>query len=468
MARRLGVSEMAIRKLLRRLGWKAALPVQAEWSFSGRATANPNLSGSAPAAASSAPSSPAQDANPNLSAFGSIEGSALVSQDKDPDHRCADRLLARLGLLEDAPPLFGSATAVPRAGVLLALPVLVASGVFECAQKIYGSLGPAFYGLRTSLLTLLLMALWRIKRPEGLKEYSPQNLGQVLGLDRAPEVKTLRRKLARLAAAQRAAPFGQALARQRVAARGAVMGFLYVDGHVRVYHGQRTLPKAHVARMRISLPATSDYWVNDNAGDPLFVVTAEANAGLAKMLPGILQQARTLVGSRRVTAIFDRGGFSFKLFQQILDAGFDLITYRKAPFRRVPRRCFHRRQLRRDGRTLAYVLADQEVRLHRGKLRLRQVTRLTEDGHQTPVLTSRRDLAEVELAYEMFNRWRQENFFKYMIEEYALDALVEHAAVPDEPAREVPNPAWAALTAQLHQAYAQLDRLEQEYGAEAL
>ena len=95
---------------------------------------------------------------------------SAASHDTDPGDRCADRLLARLGLLEDAPPLFGSATAVPGAGVLLALPVLVASGVFECAQKIYGSLGPAFYGLRTSLLTLLLMALWRIKRPEGLKE----------------------------------------------------------------------------------------------------------------------------------------------------------------------------------------------------------------------------------------------------------------------------------------------------------
>src|SRR5271157_3418878 len=311
MARRLGVSEMAIRKLLRRLGWKAALPVQAEWSFSGRATANPNLSGSAPAAASSAPSSPAQDANPNLSAFGSIEGSALVSQDKDPDHRCADRLLARLGLLEDAPPLFGSATAVPRAGVLLALPVLVASGVFECAQKIYGSLGPAFYGLRTSLLTLLLMALLRIKRPEALKERSPQDLGRVLGLDRAPEVKTLRRKLAALAAVGRAAPFGQALAQRRVAARGAALGFLYVDGHVRVYHGHKyKLPKAHVPQMRISLPATSDYWVNDTCGDPLFVVTAEANAGLVKMLPGILGQVRPLVGKRRVTVAFDRGGYS--------------------------------------------------------------------------------------------------------------------------------------------------------------
>ena len=168
-------------------------------------------------------------------------------------------MFASLGLLEDAAPLFSSATAVPRAGVLLALPVLVASGVFECAQKVYGTLGPAFYGLRTSVLTLLLMALWRIKRPEGLKEHSPQDLGRVLGLDRAPEVKTLRRKLASLAAVGRAADFGRALAEQRVALRGAALGFLYVDGHVRVYHGQHRLPKTHVTRLRISLPATSDY-----------------------------------------------------------------------------------------------------------------------------------------------------------------------------------------------------------------
>ena len=56
------------------------------------------------------------------------------------------------------------------------------------------------------------------------------------------------------------------------------MGFLYVDGHVRVYHGQHALPKAHVARMRISMPATSDYWVNDSSGDPLFVVRIDAEA----------------------------------------------------------------------------------------------------------------------------------------------------------------------------------------------
>ena len=105
---------------------------------------------------------------------------------------------------------------------------------------------------------------------------------RLLGLDRAPEVKTLRRKLARLAAHGRAAEFGRALAQRRVAQRGAAIGFLYVDGHVRVYHGQHRLPKAHVAQMRLSMPATSDYWVNDTEGDPLFVVTAEANASLSR------------------------------------------------------------------------------------------------------------------------------------------------------------------------------------------
>jgi transposase len=444
IARRTGVSEMAIRKLLRRMGWKERALQSALLPLEG-----------------------AEPANPKLSAFSS-SAVAARSGDTDPADRRGDRLLAYLGLLDDAAPLFSSGTGLTRAGVLLALPALVTGGVFECAQKIYGNLGPAFYGLRTSLLTLLLMALWRIKRPEALKEHSPQDLGRVLGLDRAPEVKTLRRKLARLAACGRAAEFGRALAQRRVGLRASVVGFLYVDGHVRVYHGQHRLPKAHVARMRLSMPATSDYWVNDMAGDPLFVVTAEANAGLAKMLPAILEQVRSLVGDRRVTVVFDRGGYSPKLFRQILAGGFDLLTYRKGRYPHVPRQSFGPHRTRQDGRLITYTLADQEVRLVKGKLRLRQVTRRMNNGHQTPILTSRRDLPAAQVAYRMFERWRQENFFKYLREEYALDALAEYAVVPDDPTREVPNPARTAAEAKLRQAQAHLDRLQAEYGLEAL
>jgi transposase len=479
IAQRIGVSEKAVRKLLRRSGWTAATAAQEPLLPLPLVPADPNVSAISSAPSSTAPAAPlagrptdaenaAVGADPNLSALGAMPDDPLpVSFDADPTDRSGDRLLAYLGLLDDAAPLFRSGGRIPRAGVLLALPALVSSGVFAIARDVYGSLGPAFYGLRTTIVALLLLALLRIKRPEGLKEHAPEELGRLLGLDRAPEVKTLRRKLSRLASIGRATEFGRALARRRVADRGAAMGFLYVDGHVRVYHGQRTLPKAHVARMRLSMPATTDYWVNDAAGDPLFVVTADANAGLVTMLPPVLEEVRGLVGERRVTVVFDRGGYSPTLFRRLITTGFDILTYRKGRLPRIARSRFQRHEAILDGRPVSYVLADQGVRLLGGSLRLRQVTRLSEDGHQTPILTSRRDLLAVEVAHRMFERWRQENFFKYLREEYALDALVDYGVVRDDPTREVPNPRWRDLDVQLRQARAELARLATEYGAEA-
>jgi len=351
--------------------------------------------------------------------------------------------------------------------VLLAIPALVDSAIFVVARKLYGRIGPAFYGLRTTVLVLLVMALLRIKRPEQLKERDPAVLGQLLGLDRAPEVKTLRRKLTRLAAYHRAEQLGVLLARHRVDQRGQVVGFLYVDGHVRAYHGKHTLPKAFVTTRRLAMPATTDYWVNDAVGDPLLVLTAEANAGLAKMLPAVLAQVREVVGKRRVTVVFDRGGYSPKLFAQILEQGFDLLTYRKGKARRIAPQRFLRRRAKLDDRWVSYALDDRAVRLLKGKLRLRQVTRQSADGHQTQVLTSRWELRDIEVAYRMFERWRQENFFKYMRQEFLLDALVDYQIEPDDPTRTVPNPERRALDKDIHAARVELAKLEQRFGAAA-
>jgi len=326
IARRLGVTENAIRKQLgpsepgRPTGF---LFPSMEGDPRGGTPWTPRLSSVVTDEASSA--CPALEGAP----LGGDEEPAWTGLDIDPRDRSVDRCLACFGWLDDAAPLFGEAKAVSGAGVLFALPGLAASGLFRLAHTLYGEIGPAFYGLRTTLLTLLLMALWRIRRPEALKERDPAVLGRILGLDRAPEVKTVRRKLTRLASYHRAERLGSELARLRVEQRGALMGFLYVDGHVRVYHGQRKIPKAHVARMRLCMPATTDYWVNDRAGEPLFVMTAPANAGLVKMLPAVLQEVRGLVGERRVTIVFDRGGWSPKLFRRLLQDGFDILTYRE-------------------------------------------------------------------------------------------------------------------------------------------
>lgn len=463
IAGKLGLSEKAIRKRLRRLGWQPS-PESAKPdllfheethhdAFSGPDVSRqlihkPELAGAS---------------KPQSVRGNNIEPSA-ESQDPNPLDRTLDRLLAALGLIEDAAPVFVHADSLPRAGVLLAIPPLVASGVLSVARRVYGTIGPAFYGLRTTVVTYILLALLRIPRPETLKEYAPNDLGRIVGLDRLPEVKTLRRKLARLASRKASQQFGRELARHRVAERGRLFGFLYIDGHVRTYHGKHTIAKGYDTRTRLAVPATTDYWVNDRKGDPLFVVTADANAAMTRMLAPLLEQARRLLGPhRRATIVFDRGGWSPKLFQKLLAMGFDILTYRKGRVRRVAEKRFVLRKAKLDGRAVKYLLHDQPVRFLKGKLRLRQVTRLSEN-HQTPVLTSRWDLRDIVVAYRMFERWRQENFFKYLREEYLIDALTDYEVEPDDPQRSVPNPARKALDKELRKARAHLNKMKETYG----
>jgi hypothetical protein len=312
------------------------------------------------------------------------------------------------------------------------------------------------------------MALLRIKRPEHLKEKDPAAFGRLLGLDRAPEVKTLRRRLTRLAAHHCAEQLGAELARMRVDQRGHLMGFLYVDGHVRAYHGERPISSnAYVARRHLAMPASTDYWINDSSGDPLLVITGEVDAALTKAMPRLLREVREVIGDRKITIVFDRGGWSPKLFVTMIKDGFDLLTYRKGHCRRINERRFVRRRAKFDGRFVDYLLHDQPVRFLKGSLRLRQVTRLCDDGHQIQVVTSRWDLRDIEIAYRMFDRWRQENFFKYMREEFLLDALVDYQIEPEDPTHTIPNPERRVLDKELRAARADVAKLEQEFGAAA-
>lgn len=471
IAHRLGVSERAIRKLV-----GPSKSVEAEQLALAAMTSAP--ASEPPQTAVSCARSTDEDTDHQRPALANDQAGDLdhagaedepvpMSLDRDAADRSFDRQLAYVGLLDDAAAMFRDGSQVPGVGVLLAIPALLESGLLRISRKLYGEIGPAFYGLRTTLLTLLLMALLRIGRAEHLKEQDPAAFGRLLGLDRAPEVKTLRRKLTRLAAYQRAEQLGAELARRRVDQRGHLMGFLYVDGHVRAYHGQRSISQAYVARRHLAMPASTDYWVNDRVGDPLLVITGEVDAALSKAFPHLLQEVRAVVGERRVTIVFDRGGWSPKLFHRMIEEGFDILTYRKGKARRIHERRFVHRRARLDGRWVSYDLHDQPVRLLKGKLRLRQITRLCDTGHQTQVITSRADLSDIELAYRMFERWRQENFFKYMREEFLLDALADYRVEPEDPTRTIPNPERRALDKRIRTARTELAKIEQEYGAAA-
>ena len=402
------------------------------------------------------------------------EGPVLLAR---PEPRVEERQAARRGELAEAPPVITAGGQLPLAGALLILPALAVTGLLDCFEVTYGRSRAAFYGLRSLVLTVVFASLCREPRAEGLTRMDPVDVGRLLGLDRAPEVKTLRRRMARLAEQGRADQLLGALAEAHVAAHPDALGVFYVDGHVRAYHGAADVPKAHVARIRLSMPAEIDTWVADANGDGLLVWTAPPGASLVGELRRVAVEIRGLVGpDRRPTIAFDRGGWSPILFAELAAAGFDILTYRKQPCVPEPRTAFVEHAFTDDlGHAHTYWLADRNVRIaykDKGRSRYfacRQLTRLDPaTGHQTQILTTRTDPDPAPLAHAMFSRWRQENFFRYMRAHYALDGLDAYATMADDPERLAPNPARKQADRRLRDARHRLAEAEATEGRATL
>ncbi len=384
--------------------------------------------------------------------------------------RHEERLLAARGKLVAAPPLFAAAASVAKAGVLIALPAVIAQGLYEAGSQVYGALRNGFFGLDSVLSVMVLMMLLRIRNIEQLSTHAPGEFGLVLGLDRSPECKTLRRKLAELGARGQALEFQRAFTALWAAEQPDLLGFLYVDGHVRPYNGRKhRLPKTHVPRRRLCMPATTDYWVNDAFADPLFFVTAPANEGLLAILnEQVLPEVRAAAGKARVTLVMDRECWSPDNFKAWSGQGFDIMTYRKGRYDPWPEARFEEHQAGQTGRKpVLYRLAEAPLELSNG-FQVREIRCLTADGHQTSVVTTRRDMSIPDVAERMFSRWKHENYFRYMRHEFALDHLPSYATEPADAERPVPNPARKEKKKEVDALRRESNRIEREYGERAL
>jgi hypothetical protein len=401
--------------------------------------------------------------------------------------RTLERVAASVGLLEAAPLHFERADDVPNGAVLLALPALLAQGLLRHTRAHY-ELPAGFYSLETIFLVLALLALARCPSLEQARYSAPGEWGRLLGLDRIPEVKTLRAKLSVLCAQPgRAERWSTALAQEWLAASAPESaGVFYADGHVRVYHGELTaLPRRYVARQKLCLRATTDYWVNALDGQPFFVVSAPVNPGLVRMLreqivPRLLQAAPQTPapptadsaagtrGAARFTLVFDREGYSPQLFAELAGQGIAILTYHKFPDQPWPAGEFAPYHVTlTNGESISMHLAERGTRLP-NDLWVREVRRRTDSGHQVSVLSTDWQADLRVLAPRLMARWCQENFFKYMREHYGLDRLIEYGTSALPETTRVVNPAWRQADQAVRRQRAVLTRHAAAFGTASL
>ena len=260
------------------------------------------------------------------------------------------------------------------------------------------------------------------------------------------------------------------------------VGLFYADGHVRVYHGSLTeLPRRYVARERLCLRATTDYWVNGLGGAPFFVLTQPVNPGLLAVLrqsivPRLMAEApqpsaEALAADPllpRFTLIFDREGYSPSFFAELQAQRIAILTYHKYPDEKWPATEFAPCSVRlHDGQIVEQQLAERDVRLS-NNLSVREIRRLNSSGAQASILSTDKRLDLSRIAAQMAARWSQENFLKYMREHYGLDRLIEYGTQPLPETLVVVNPAWRRLDQSVRRERARLYRLQAEFGARAL
>jgi len=388
-----------------------------------------------------------------------------------------DRVLASLGLAGPVAPVFAAAADVPDAGVLLAVPALLACGLLRDAHKFF-ALPRGYYGMASIFVLLALLALARVKSIEQLRYQAPGEWGKLLGLDRVPEVRTLRTKLALLTATDAPTQWSAALCAEWMQADPDNAGIFYVDGHVRVYHGEQTaLPRHYVARQRLCLRATTDYWVNALDGQPFFVVTKEIDPGLLKTLehdivPRLEKDApETASGEElnceplrhRFTLVFDREGYSPDFLLRMRQRRIACLTYHKHPEANWPEPEFTLQAVQcAGGETIEMKLCERGTKL--GPLWVREIRRLGCGGHQTSVLATDYTSDMVPIAAGMFARWGQENFFRYMREHYGLDSLITYDTEPIPDTTPVVNPARRQIEGKIRSRAGLLYRKRAEVG----
>ena len=398
--------------------------------------------------------------------------------------RTLERVSAAVGILPGgAPTQFEHCRGVSFGGTLCALPALTQNGLFDHLGEVFPTLGGYYTTLQ--LVTLLaMMALGRIKTVEQLQYVSPGELGKLLGLDRIPEVRCLRNKLAQLSLKQAPEKWAERLSRDWLQDSGELAGMLYVDGHVRLYHGSQTeLPRRYVSRQRLCLRGTTGYWVNDAIGQPFFVVDRPIDQGLIEALtfdivPRLLKDVPNQPTVEDLAAdpyrfrfaiLFDREGYSPKFFKDMWQQHrIACITYHKHPKEVWPDEWFQETEVRLpNGECVSLKLAEMGSWIG-GKdgLWMREVRKLAPSGHQTSLISTAYAHLGVRDAAQLFSRWSQENFFRYMMQHFAIDLLSEYQTdeIPGTN-RPVVNPPWRELDKQVRSWKGRLTQRQAKFAA---
>lgn len=353
------------------------------------------------------------------------------------------------------------------AGAMLLFAALSRLELWPVLEGLGADAGPAKrLGWAQIVASIVFCFTLRFRSIEDWKNGQRKDLGVLIGEPCAPTVLSLRTKIKALAESIDPVAFSRAMLERYLALEPVWEGLYYVDGHFCPYYGQHPTPRGWDAKRRLAVKGHNDVYIHDAKGRALFFFSQPLNDSLSRAIPAAVAEIRRVHGNEPFTLVFDRGGYSGEAFRFLEDQGVGFITYltgRKAK-RRYPETRFRRGWFAMEGQRHSYQLMEKKTRM-RGVGLIRTILFLGDDRQQIPVLTNLKpSVKPAKVVHCLRLRWRQENSFKFLAENYAIDQIIQYGADVETQDRLIPNPKRKALQEEIRLQAQKIQNLEAQLG----
>jgi transposase len=349
------------------------------------------------------------------------------------------------------------------AGAMLLYASLAQLDLWNIARQQGADMVPGrWFGWADTLAMIIFCFALRFRSIEDFKNVRRRDLGVLIGKEECASVVSLRAKIKALTESIDAMAVNRELFRRYLTLEPVWEGLYYVDGHFCPYFGSAPTPSGWDAKRRLAVPGHTDVYVHDAKGRALFFFSQPLNDSLARAIPSAVEEIRRAHGWAPFTIVFDRGGYSGEAFRYLDQEGIGFITYlkgRKAE-RRYPRKHFRPGWFSFEGERHVYRLFEKKTRVG-GAGAIRTIVFIGNEDHQVPVLTNLSPSANAaKVVHCLRLRWRQENNFKYLRENYAIDQIIQYGSDEETQDRLISNPRRKKVKEQIREIAKQLQDLE--------
>jgi hypothetical protein len=285
---------------------------------------------------------------------------------------------------------------------------------------------------------------------EQTKHLIAADAGALAGLTSLPSLRTWRQRLGELADGCDPLALQRRLASQMLAIEPAESQVYLAGDHIAEYTGHQAVALGRNPRRGKPTKGHDDTYICDLAGRAIAFTTGEPSALCATLPPALAALTDALPAGRkpgqgtRPLIVFDRGAAFPGTFAEVDAAGYDWLTWRRAPLQPTARLPVLQTITLRGGRQREVAFTDELTTLKDYGKPVRQLSLFEHGEMAAQAITARLHACPAELIGWLRGRWAEENMFKYDMVNYGLDMLADYAADDVVNTKLKANPAYTA------------------------